>query len=430
MATVVCPTCGAPRHAPCRSLLDRPLGVLHRGRIADYLALRCGPLPAGAHPHGAMRSAFGSPPAQPWRLPLADLSDLLAVSFPALVMVATAQACGAGDDGLDRLLFAPDRLPQSVDALLYALHDRQLRQEARILAGRRDPIADELGRQHHALRERLDAAQAMLKNLYTDELTAAGILPFPRPSHDTRHIARAWLGRYLQQEKEALVHAAARRLGVPCSASRPIRNVRDKVAKCLDNRWILAPRTAPVEAVLALDDQAFARLVREDAAVEHPRQDTLGHPLLVNRWRDQLTTVLCPLAAGVRSAPAELTPLTRGELRASGAEVGRLTARRRHLAALVRRREESTRLITELNHVMLLAERGDPSHRLIKEAGDTAFRELERRHPDIFRHIHARLARHADGRGLLRLSPPQRSALRREVFAELDERFGSLRGAP
>ncbi|GGY13045.1 hypothetical protein GCM10010326_00240 [Streptomyces xanthochromogenes] len=88
----------------------------------------------------------------------------------------------------------------------------------------------------------------------------------------------------------------------------------------------------------------------------HASEDTFDHPLLVNRWRDQLTSALCPIAAGARSAVTELTPLSHRELRLSGgvgncgpaAACCNAWSARQRLAALVRRQEESTRPTSSL----------------------------------------------------------------------------------
>ncbi|MEU7405163.1 hypothetical protein [Streptomyces sp. NPDC044948] len=103
----------------------------------------------------------------------------------------------------------------------------------------------------------------------------------------------------------------------------------------------------------------------------------------------------------------------------SGAQLRRLYDRRRMFAALLQRRSDSVRLITSLNDGMSLAERRDPSYELLKQAGDQAYDELIRRHPNLYRHIRAHLARYETRYGRLELTEP-RAQLRARIYDELD----------
>lgn len=431
VATIACPTCGAARRAPCRTLWDRPTTVLHRGRTIRYVKMRFALDLAEPHERpvrhrtapplsGPGLTATRAPHPQPWRLPLHELADLVNVSFLDLAKVVTAHACGLQRTGLDELLFGPDRIEQSVDALTYAMHDRQIRREVRVLSGGRPEEIEDLAAQERAVRDRLRDTERRLKNQRIAELTAAGILPFPAPTDDSRRLARAWLGRYLPDEKEALVRRLAADKGLAPSATVHIRSIPEKITRCIDNGWLAAPVTDAVHELLELDGPALRRRIVADAAQQDAREDALCHPLLLNRWRDQLTETLVEMAPSANNAHTKhLHDLALTSRPRSNAQLRRLHDRRRMFAALLQRRSESVRLITSLNDGMSLAERRDPSYQLLKKAGDQAYNELVRRHPDLYRHIRARLARYETRYGRLQLTEP-RAQLRARIYDELD----------
>ncbi|MFG2719863.1 hypothetical protein ACGFW5_16425 [Streptomyces sp. NPDC048416] len=431
IATIACPTCDAPRHSPCRTLRDRPTTALHRGRTLRYLNARFAlDLPEPHHRAAQRRSGLGLdgagpravrvPHPQPWRLPLPELSDLINVSFLDLAAVVTAQACGLRRTGLDELLYGPDRIEQSIDALTYALYDRQIRREMRVLSGRRDESAESLKAQQDAVWQRLREAERRLKAQRVEELTAAGVLPFPAATDDSRRVARAWLGRYLSTERDALVLEIATAAGVPAAAAAPIRSIQDKVTRCIDNGWLIAPLNDAVRVVLALDEPAFAKRLLADADGQDERDDVLCHPLVLNRWRDQLNNVLRAVAPSAGNPHTKnLTDLTRSPTARTAAQLEQLHARRRLFAALLQRRAEAVRLITALNDGLSLAERADPSPALLKRAGDQAYDELVRRHPDLYQRIRTHLARFETRYGRLQI-PGSRTRLREQIFKELD----------
>ncbi|MCX2182660.1 hypothetical protein KV205_19305 [Streptomyces sp. SKN60] len=403
VTTIDCPTCGARKHALCRTLRDRPTTALHRGRKTRYLNLRFGldltePHTRHPQPHRAPTGpgiglhATRTPDPQPWRLPLYELADLINISFLDHAKVVTAHACGLRRTGLDGLLYGPDHIQQSLDALTYALHDRQLQRETHALTRGRDAHTTLLAEQQQAIRSRLLEAEQLLKRRRITELTAAGILPFPPRSDDPRHVARAWLGRYLADEKEALVHAIATAAGVPHNAAAPIRSIRDKITKSIDNGWITAPVNDTVEQLLATDDHAFRRRLIADATQQDARDDALCHPLVLNRWRDQLNHSLTDLAPAAENPTTkrlhDLTPTGRAR---SASQIEQLAGRRRLFAALLQRRAECTRLITDLNDTMTLAEQADPSYTKLKQAADQAYSELVRQHPDLYQRIRSAL---------------------------------------
>ncbi|MEU7336684.1 hypothetical protein [Streptomyces sp. NPDC007074] len=431
IAMIVCPTCAAPRHSPCRTLRDRPTTALHRGRTLRYLNTRFAlELPEPHHRamqrrsgpvlDGAALRAVRVPHPQPWQLPLPELSDLINVSFLALAAVVTAQACGLRRTGLDELLYGPDRIEQSIDALTYALYDRQIRREMLVLSGRRDAGAESLKAQQDAVWQRLREAERRLKAQRVEELTAAGVLPFPPATDDSRRVARAWLGRYLSTEKDALVLEIATAAGVPATAAAPIRSIQDKITRSIDNGWLIAPLNDAVRAVLALDEPAFTKRLLADAGGQDERDDVLCHPLVLNRWRDQLNDILRTVAPSADNPHTKsLTDLTRTPTSRTAAQLEQLHARRRLFAALLQRRAQAVRLITALNDGLSLAERADPSHALLKRAGDQAYDELVRRHPDLYQRIRSHLARFETGYGRLQI-PGSRTQLREQIFKELD----------
>ncbi|WP_345655643.1 hypothetical protein [Streptomyces tremellae] len=432
VATIECPTCGAARRDPCRTLWDRPTTALHRGRTLRYLKIRFALDLAEPHLRPAHRRpapelpgpglrATRPPHAQPWRLPLHELADLINLSFLDLAKVVTAHAQGLQRTGLDELLFGPDRIHQSIDALTYARHDRLLHHETRILSGCLDQEARRLAEQEKAVRDRLLEVKRHLKEQRISELTAAGILPFPPATNDSRRLARSWLGRYLADEKEHLVRSLAAAAGVAPSASVHIRCIREKITRCIDNGWLAAPLTDTVQQTLDLDAPAFERRVIADATRHADRDDTLCHPLVLNRWRDQLNTSLTRIAPTVENPHTRyLKPLTLNGPTPSSARREQLHRRRRLFAALLQRRDESLRLITTLNDGMSIAERRDPSHALMKKIGDQTYDELVRRHPELYRHIRACLARYETRYGRLQIPEP-RAQLRTQIFDELDQ---------
>lgn len=433
--TIVCPTCGAARNAPCRTLWDRPTATLHRGRTIRYVKMRFALDLAEPHERpvrhrtGPVLSGVGlratrTPHLQPWRLPMHELADLVTVSFLDLAKVVTAHACGLQRTGLDELLFGPDRIEQSIDALTYAVHDRQIRREVRVLSGSEE--VEDLVVQERAVRNQLRDAERRLKGQRIAELTAAGVLPFPAATNDSRRLARAWLGRYLPEEKETLVRRLAADAGVAPSATVHIRSIPEKITRCIDNGWLAAPVTDVVRELLELDGLAFRRRIVADAARQDARDDALCHPLVLNRWRDQLTEALIEMAPSAHNPhPKHLHDLTLTGRHRHAPQLGQLHGRRRLFAALLQRRSESIRLITALNDGMTLAEHRDPSYKLLKQAGDQAYDELVRRHPDLYRHIRAHLARYETRYGRLQLTEP-RAQLRARIYDELDR----MRQAP
>ncbi|MFE3379349.1 hypothetical protein [Streptomyces anulatus] len=391
--------------------------------LTDPHARRSRPRPAPAFTGGGLRATC-TPAPQPWRLPLDELADIINVSFLDLAKVVTAHACGLKRTGLETLLYGPDHIHQSIDALTYALHDRQIQREMRVLSRGHDEHTALLAGQQQALRNQLHQSEQLLKQRRIAELTEAGALPLPPPTDDPRQLARAWLGRYLSDEKEALVHDIATAAGVPSQKSAPIRSIRDKITKCINSGWLTAPISDTVQQLLALDDHAFRRCLIEDASRQNARDDSLCHPLVLNRWRDQLNAAIAALA------PAAENPTTRhlhdlataANPRPAG-RVDQLTGRRRLFAALLQRRSECVRLITDLNDTMTLAEQADPSYHQLKRAADQAYDELVRRHPDLYHRIRTALAPYETRYGRLERRTP-RAALRDQIFAGLDQRRG------
>ncbi len=314
--------------------------------------------------------------------------------------------------------------PPDIDALTYALHDRQIQREIRVLSRGHDEHTALLAGQQQALRNQLHQSEQLLKQRRIAELTEAGALPLPPPTDDPRQLARAWLGRYLFDEKEALVRDIATAAGVPSQKAAPIRSIRDKITKCIDSGWLTAPVSDTVQQLLALDDHAFRRCLVEDASRQNAWDDALCHPLVLNRWRDQLNAAIAALA------PAAENPTTRHlhDLAAAAAPrpVGwgdQLTGRRRLLAALLQRRSEYVRLITDLNDTMTLAERADPSYHQLKRAADQAYDELVRRHPYLYHRIRTALAPYETRYGRLQRRTP-RADLRDQIFAGLNQGRG------
>ncbi|WP_030018191.1 hypothetical protein [Streptomyces monomycini] len=146
------------------------------------------------------------------------------------------------------------------------------------------------------------------------------------------------------------------------------------------------------------------------------------HPLVLNRWRDQLTETLLAFAAATGNPHCKgLHDLTLQRTPRTPDQIERLHSQRRLFAALLQRRAEAIRLIISLNDALSLAERRDPSHAVLKHVADQAYNELVRRYPEQYRHIRARLSPFETRAGRLQI-PGSRTELRRQIFEELDRR--------
>ncbi|NML54805.1 hypothetical protein HHL19_18615 [Streptomyces sp. R302] len=349
---------------------------------------------------------------------------MINISFFDRACVVTAHACGLRRSGLDDLLYGPDHIVQSIDALHYANHDRQVRREMRLLTVGPDEKGAELAEQQRRIQQQLGAARHLVKQRRIAELTAAGALMPTRPTDDPRQVARAWLGRFLSEEKEALVRDIAMAAGVPPAAYIHIRSIRQKISKAIDIGWLTAPVSDPVKQVLALDDVGFRGRVLADAGKQNGRDDVLCHPLVLNRWREQLQAVIGDLKPGSCGRTLTGPHAVPAHSRHSAASLRQFHDRRRLFTALLQRREECTMLITQLNDALTLAERRAPSYLQLKRAADLAYDELVRRHPVLYRHIRAALQPYETRYGRLNL-PGSRSNLRRHVFAELERLHGT-----
>ncbi|MBZ9593544.1 hypothetical protein K7B06_00285 [Streptomyces erythrochromogenes] len=350
---------------------------------------------------------------------------MINISFFDLARVVTAHACGLRRKGLDDLLYGPDRILQSIDALHYANHDRQIRREMRLLTVGPDGQGAELAEQQRQIQQQLRAARNLVKQRRVADLAAAGALLATRPTDDPRQVARAWLGRFLSGEKEALVRDIAVAAGVSPAACTHISSIQQKITKAIDNGWLTAPVSDLVERTLSLDDDAFRRRLFADAGKQNGRDDVLCHPLVLNRWRDQLHAVIGDLKPSAHTRALTGLHNVPAHSRHSTASLRQLHDRRRLFTALLQRREECTMLITQLNDALTLAEQRDPSYLQLKRAADLAYDELVRRHPDLYRHIRAALQQYETRYGRLSMTG-SRSDLRRQVFAELER----LRAAP
>ncbi|MFF2792835.1 hypothetical protein ACFVT6_39865 [Streptomyces sp. NPDC058049] len=257
---------------------------------------------------------------------------MINISFLDLARVVTAHACGLRRSGLDDLLYGPDHILQSIDALHYANHDRQIRREMRLLTVGPDEQGAELAEQQRRIQQRLRTARHLVKQRRIAELTAAGALLPTRPTDDPRQVARAWLGRFLSEEKEALVRDIAMAAGVSPAACTHIGSIEQKITKAIDNGWLTAPVSESVEQVLTLGDAAFRRRLLADAGRQNGRDDVLCHPLVLNRWRDQLHAVIGDLKPG---AHGRVLTGFRG-----------VPAHGRHSAASLRRFHDRRRLFT------------------------------------------------------------------------------------
>ncbi|MFJ7629795.1 hypothetical protein ACIQZN_25190 [Streptomyces sp. NPDC097595] len=114
-----------------------------------------------------------------------------------------------------------------------------------------------------------------------------------------------------------------------------------------------------------------------------------------------------------------LTDLIRTPTARPVAQLEQLRSRRWLFSPLLQRRAQAVHLTTALYDGLSLAERADPSHALLKRAGDQAYDELVHRHPDLYQRMRAHLARFETSYGPLQI-PGSRTQVREQIFKELD----------
>jgi len=433
--SVPCPTCGSLKRTRCVTLRDRPVATLHRGRISRYLDIRFGlrpaPGPRREAPRAPARIARPVPDhvhgrvARPWLLPLEALTDLVNVSFLDLAKVVAAEACGVDRDELMPLLYGPDRITDSIDALTYALHDLTIRQEIRLLTLGDDVTSEQLGWQRNAVQRRLSEAENTLKRHRVAELDAAGLVPDHNtaPTDDPERLARTWLGRYLREERDELIRQIAAGRGLSPHAFAYVGSVSEKIERAVSRGLLAAPVNDQVAALRTMGDAEFRAYVTVDASRQQGRDDALCHPLVLPRWRAHLaalSTHLAPKALNASSTALVRLPWTRMGAY-SGSRLEDLRSRRTQLGAVIQRSRESHRLEVALNDAVSLAEAADPQQHTMDDVVVAALDRLQARHHDLYRVIEECVQPHVARTGLMaHRDPERRGQLRRDVFAALD----------
>ncbi|MFC9810516.1 hypothetical protein ACFVJM_00355 [Streptomyces virginiae] len=351
------------------------------------------------------------------------MADLINFSFLDLARVVVAEACGVERTGLIELLYGRDRIHASLDALIYAKFDLQIRREERCLITRReDDQTEEWRRQHSAVTHRLTEAKRELRRQRNMELTAHGVQLTPQLADDPREQARLWLAEYLHFQFAELFeqHAAAAGLSkVACqTAETRHQNIEHAIARQLLN----APVSDSAERVLALDDREFRLRVLRDASRQVDRDDTLCHPLLLHRWRRHLKVLQAEIAPGALSPSTQALPMLvwRHVRLSSPRDVSALIARRRLFANLLQRYSENRHLRHAVEDAISIAEQASPDRPLLTTAARAARDDLVRHHPDLYRSIRDVLKPHETRYGrLLQHTQLRRQELRDQVLQML-----------
>lgn len=436
-ALITCPECAAPRGRRCTGLNGRYLPRPHPKRSQRYLDLRyaVGGTPrkqtnrqaAAVVVSGPALASRRVPDPAPWRMPLPELAQSIAASFIDRAKVVTAEACGAERAGLTELLYGPDRISESIDALIWARHDLIIAQETRPIASGRDPRGPELAWQETAVDRRLQEARSELKrqrhltlDTASDHQTSA--------MDDPRHVARRWLGRHHPELLTELLTEHARSHGL--DPSRLIRRpgTAERIQRAIQTGLLPPPTAQAAAASRDESDQDFRRRVLADALRQENRDDLLCHPLLLQRWRQHLHALRRETSARAgKCSPHQITALPVEQImRTTTEDLQRLAGRRRLLGSLIQRTAENGRLTTACHDSIALAEQRDPDLPVIQSVVEAAYDVMVRTHRDEYNLIRDCLAPYETRYGRLMLDEASKSAAQYKVAQALSrERPGS-----
>ncbi|WP_331731558.1 hypothetical protein [Kitasatospora sp. NBC_01300] len=430
--TVPCPTCGTRAGQRCVTLRDKPCPALHRARTHRYLEVRFGLRPqttttwqallsaTEARRRGALlRTRFRDLDNRLWQPTADSLLDTIAVDSAAYEEAVIAEACGrTGPDATD-FLFSPDWIDESLDALLRAAHDLQIRAET-------DQIATgtsnrELIRCRDAVRRRLKEMRALA------DRTRKASLPSNHATAeatDPHQVATAWVGRFLKAERRHLVTEHALAAGMD-AAQLDKGTFHERVARLVATGRMKAPVGPQVERLLSSPTDTLRETVLRDALQPGARTDALGHPLVLETWAEQLDFLSTVAAPAAYAAPtgrlSALPPMTSARMTTAAAD--ELAGRRQTLARLIERTHECERLRLAVSDTVTALDRTAPGREALGGAIRAADEELRRRHPELYAIARAHLYAYQDPSGRLAESwPDHHAAVRSTVLLAL-ERF-------
>ncbi|MFD5610567.1 hypothetical protein [Kitasatospora sp. NPDC127060] len=406
--------------------------MLHRGRTHRYLEVRFGLRPQAtttwqalltateARRRGALlRARFRDLDERPWEAVTGSLLDTIAADPTAYENAVIAEACGRAGPEISDLLFSPDWIDESLDALLRAAHDLQIRAETdQIATGTRNR---DLVRRRDAVRRRLKETRA-----HADRTRKAS-LPTARTTADTvdpHRVATAWVGRYLKAERRDLVIEHALAAGVD-SALLHHGTFQERVARHVATGRMKAPVGPQVERLLASPAETLREAVLRDALQPGARTDALGHPLVLETWAEQLdflSTVAAPAAyAEPTGRLSALPPMTSARMLTAAAD--ELAGRRQTLARLIERTHECERLRLAVSDIVMTLDRTAPGREAMGAAIRSADEELRRRHAELYAIARAHLYAYQDPSGRLADTWPDHHAAVRGTVLLAMERF-------
>ncbi|MFJ7280194.1 hypothetical protein [Kitasatospora sp. NPDC098663] len=401
------------------TLRGKPSAVLHRDRTHRYLHIRFGlpphiPTtwqfmlsPVAARKRGALLRAKPRNPAErPWELRTDDLVDQLAVDPFAIEAAVVADALGQTTDTVTELLYNPDWISESVDALRRTVHELQIRDEtACLLAGGSDDV---LQQRRQAVARRLKEVLTLADSRRKAALAETVSTP---TAPDPDRIAASWVGRYLPDERKALFDRHAEAAGtslVLTGRNAFLTRVRD----LLHTGQLRAPVTEEVTRLLGAPPDTLREAVLRDALQNSNRLDALSHPLLLESWQRKLEFLRTVTAKPARNQRTDrLTPLDAdAPARLPVGAADELAGHRQVFARLVECSQECERLRLALKDAVALAESADPARTAVHRVVEAAEAELCQRHPGLFVIARAFLYPHQDDSGRLGAPWPEQQA--------------------
>ncbi|WP_280703287.1 hypothetical protein [Kitasatospora sp. GP82] len=413
------------------TLRDKPSPVLHRARTHRYLEVRFGLRPQAATTWQALLSAtearrrgallrmkFRDVDDWAWEEDTDALADVMAVDAAAYENVVITEACGQAGEGVSDLLFGPDWIDETLDVLLRAAHDLQIRAEsAQFVTGARDR---ELERRRDAVRRRLKEAREFADRIRKSSLPQ--MTAVAAEDADPQRLASAWVARFLKAERRELVTEYALAAGVDADLLDQ-GTFHERVRRMVTSGRLKAPVGPQVERLLGLPADAQREVVVRDALQPGGRADALGHPMMLETWAAQLDFLCTVAAPAAHCEPtgrlSALPAMASGRMPLGSAD--ELAGRRQALARLIERTHECERLRLALSDTVMVLEQTAPGRTALGGAIQAADDELCRRHPELFAIARAHLYPYQEPSGrLVDTWPSQHAAVRRTVLLALE----------
>ncbi|MFJ1757344.1 hypothetical protein [Kitasatospora sp. NPDC088134] len=408
--TVPCPTCGARHREQCVTLRDKPSPVVHQARTHRYLEVHFAVIPQPATTWQALLSAtearrrgtalrgkFRDLDDWQWEDP-DTLVDLIAVQPAAYENVVIMEARGLAAEAVSEVLYGSDWIDTTLDVLLRTAHDLQIRAETgQLLTGTPDR---DMIHCRNAVRRRLKEARDHVDRTRKSALPAVSA-PISI-SADPQRIASAWLGRFLKDERRALVTQYATDAGVdPVLLTNG--TFYERVRRMVATGRLKAPVGPQVERLLDCPVEELREIVLRDALQPAGRTDALAHPLMLEKWAAQLdflSSVAAPTAHSQTTGRlSELPPMASGRLSLGAAD--ELAGRRQAHARLIERAHECERLRLALSDTVMALEQADPVRETVGAAVEAADAHLRRLHPQLYAIARAHLYPYQDSTGRL-----------------------------